>query len=908
MDVLTSMVPPGATDADRRERELVNMPVVDPSGQTTVHNTIWDWFATPLPGSGDTLAHHLQTLWPGPAAVATGGPYNGFVAALAALRDLPTAELERLFTETLDVCSHRFDAWITAMAANRLGELRRSSPVGSHLAAFGWVENLKPGSPTRYRQVALSGQQVLVQEGSGGHVHAPSLVHAAATAVLRNAHLSRAGDERARYAVDLSSARVRAARALFDLLREGQPLGAVLGYGVERGLHERAQTGPPEASLERFIDPLREAFPLVAGKGPKTGAPPALATTVAARNVVDGLALRAAWNADSVDLSKVAPGEPAAVVQALRAALTAEVAALDELLDGAADLLTAESVYQLIRGNPTAAAASLDALAQGLRPPEPEIAIAARGGTTLTHRVAVVLGEPALPIGAPWPTTPTERAKAEPYLDGWAGSLLGDPSAVKCRARTVEPDGAVTEHEVTLADLGLRPVDVLALARTAATTPAADELDRRVAWAALAPASADAEVEITYTAAPSWNRVTARTFPEILELARSLEAVLGSARPLRPTDLVPPEAAGTAQGGGWLGAATLQRAETARATLETLTKRVDAAHKALAAGTSPTIGAFTEARESLRAAALFGISGAFPASRKGTGEAVRETLVDQARSVHAEASRRHVEAAAVHDALQQRIDQLQVSDPNADVDDAAKVEAAIAIAGAVFGREAPFLPTFRPLGSPELARALAGGPASIGGTAAARAKTLRKWVQQAGRVRPPMARWRRLGLYAETLGPPLALEAAQLPFREGEAWVGLALDGTRPPSGRVSLILHRAAAPAASDVWAGLLMDEWTELIPNERELTGLAFHYDDPGAEAPQAVLLAVPPTGNAVWDQETVVDILHETLDLAKLRAVDGQLVGGLGQLLPAALLAANHQGDTISTTFTNLRVADQ
>jgi hypothetical protein len=169
-----------------------------------------------------------------------------------------------------------------------------------------------------------------------------------------------------------------------------------------------------------------------------------------------------------------------------------------------------------------------------------------------------------------------------------------------------------------------------------------------------------------------------------------------------------------------------------------------------------------------------------------------------------------------------------------------------------------------------------------------------------------MARWRRLGLYAETFGAPLALEVAQVPFRDGEAWVG-APGAVRPPSGRVSLVLHRPAAPAAGGVWAGLLVDEWTELIPSERELTGIAFHHDAPAAEAPQAVLLAVPPTGAATWDLETVLDILHETLDLAKLRIVDAQLVGGLGQLLPAVLLAANRERDTISTNFTNLRVGD-
>ena len=49
--------------------------------------------------------------------------------------------------------------------------------------------------------------------------------------------------------------------------------------------------------------------------------------------------------------------------------------------------------------------------------------------------------------------------------------------------------------------------------------------------------------------------------------------------------------------------------------------------------------------------------------------------------------------------------------------------------------------------------------------------------------------------------------------------------------------------------------------------------------------------------WDLETLLDTLNETLDLAKVRAVDGELLP-LGQLLPAIYLAANPRRDTVST----------
>ena len=65
------------------------------------------------------------------------------------------------------------------------------------------------------------------------------------------------------------------------------------------------------------------------------------------------------------------------------------------------------------------------------------------------------------------------------------------------------------------------------------------------------------------------------------------------------------------------------------------------------------------------------------------------------------------------------------------------------------------------------------------------------------------------------------------------------------------------------------MLDEWTELIPNREESTAVAFHYDDPGAEAPQAVIVAVPPDAAETWTLDTVLAVLRETLELARLRA---------------------------------------
>jgi len=58
--------------------------------------------------------------------------------------------------------------------------------------------------------------------------------------VLRNAYISNASAEYPDvYKVNLSSERVRMALAIIEGMQQGQSLAALLGYQLERGLHDR---------------------------------------------------------------------------------------------------------------------------------------------------------------------------------------------------------------------------------------------------------------------------------------------------------------------------------------------------------------------------------------------------------------------------------------------------------------------------------------------------------------------------------------------------------------------------------------------------------------------------------------------------------------------------------------------
>jgi hypothetical protein len=954
---------------DAFERELVG--IVDGAES---RKTSWQHFAQTIPNvtGSATLGEYLpqaalqQRAMESPHAALGAGrspvratpevvPIKDYLIALETLQNVPTAELELLTGETLDCCSHRIDAWFTSLATGRLARMRADKPRGAHVGAFGWVEDLRPDLPSRLREIGDDGARMQVD--SGGYVHAPTLDHAAASAILRNAYLTRSGEARAPYALDLSSKRARLARWMMASVREGQPLTVLLGYRFERGLHDRR--------LDRFIEPLRRRFPL-----PNTTT--AVSTTaqqsIAPRDVVHGIELQRAWKAQALDLGTLTVPAPD---NAERAGLSEELTRLDENADAVADLLTADSVYQLVRGTHSRAGASLDAVAADTRPPEGDFVEAPRGSTALTHRVALVLGgdPPTAPPG--WDAPASPRSKAEPALDAWLGTQLGDPASVRARvlvpAPTINAPDAMQTVPLTLRDLRLRPIDFVALLPVSgaqpqpAVLPHADdranrgaELELRIAAAALGanPQKGIIRLELGRDTASGPD---VRSFAEVLEVGRALKAFVSAARPLRPADLLSPEHAGEAASADLMAAESDQRAASAATALDDCITALEQAVAAI-----PVINPgdpepnLAPLRAALRAATLLGAPEAFPALPNNVYAQAR-TLLD-ARIAAAEAASPPVDLAPLRDALRRARDLGMTIDPpqiveagvNADsvatllvahrvssaletkiaADTGAARVALLALGGtvrdalvsrrtaanrtttaadkleAIFGPDFVWLPRFKPARSAELGAALTQGPA-LGASLADK----QRWLAQAAQVRAPLRRWRRLALYAGVMrtsqGP---FDLAQLPHVGPARWVGLPFpnESERPPAGRVSLALFRAVQPPATDPWCGLVIDEWPEVIPASTETGGLTFHYDDPGAEAAQTLLLAVPPAPAETWSLDALVAILDDTLTMAKVRGVHGEQLQGLGQVLPAIYLAANAAGDTVSAHLVKDRVA--
>jgi hypothetical protein len=170
-------------------------------------------------------------------------------------------------------------------------------------------------------------------------------------------------------------------------------------------------------------------------------------------------------------------------------------------------------------------------------------------------------------------------------------------------------------------------------------------------------------------------------------------------------------------------------------------------------------------------------------------------------------------------------------------------------------------------------------------------------------VRPAVSRYDTLQALSEIVSTASRRDPAlaQIPAKTGQGsdrWLALPLNGSTPETGRVALTawIHDGTYDHTK-LHSGLILDQWLERIPSTSETTAVAFHYTQPRARAPQSLLLAVSPDQRRSWDEQLLLQIINETIDLARVRTVDLDALNVGGQLLPALYFAFNAAGDTVS-----------
>jgi hypothetical protein len=365
---------------------------------------------------------------------------------------------------------------------------------------------------------------------------------------------------------------------------------------------------------------------------------------------------------------------------------------------------------------------------------------------------------------------------------------------------------------------------------------------------------------------------------DALDLAHAAGGLVSGARPLADADLTHPDHVPVFTA----DVAELRaRADRAEARLRALAGEL---RDSLATDATPELVADLLAR-----AALCGVPHSIP------GAGGTEDLLDQARAVERLLARRFAE-------LEQAAARIDVATAPPD----AQQDHELARMATLFGPGLRVLPRLRPVQAAELAEAFAGSVGAQGGDPFA-APT---FLANIARLRPAVDRLNTALCYAEALGGGApGVHVAQLPLSPQQLWAALPQPGGVQRDGGLSLIATMPEPLDADAPVAGFWIDEWIEVVPAADVTTGIAFNFDEPAAQAPNVILLAVPPDESPTWDLAALEAIVLETLALAKIRAVGPETLDqhtDLGRALPALYFTLNLKNDTVSTDFRRLLAA--
>lgn len=780
--------------------------------------------------------------------------------AMTALGAIPIDERRIAVASALDLASHRVDAWATGIAVAR--QRRLPAGAGMTVGAFGYVEGIRLG--------ARAGQPE-------GWLHAPSSSHAAAAGVLASAHRSNIGAKAGRhpFAVDLSSRRGPELRRVLEGVHAGRPIGALLGYQIERGL-----TG----SAARFQLSLRELAPLNTDELDNDLAEEDRTARVAAADVVDGMELLRQFPVESLGgaspplRAKLAEPPQNAFLEQWDPVTTAEwntvVAALTaaaETLDAVSDALLSEAVLQYASGNAGRASAAMDAMSSGAAV-DPELGVLGvrQAGRTLTHALFA-----AIPAGATGWSATRPRALAEPRLEAWAARRFGDAADI------IVTDSDGERH--TLDEAGFAALDLVF-----ADDPASLERELRSAIPALGDAP------LARRRRPDWP-AGSRPIEAVGTMAAALRTIVSGATHLGPDGLV-------------RSGAAVQRSIDTGELLDRCDALLDALEQTLDDGADvieaiePDSYAIAEAdvsavRNAVSGLAAFGVRLVPDEIPTNAGWAVgawyaASASLDAARAVIADARAPHEPAYTV----------------------AQLVDAATTVAERVLGDGFRMLPLLSPpaTGEDDFVSALRSPafpqpqPSAVSG-----------FVRDHATVRPGVARLSEAQLLARATGNPIPLTVLQLTERDGDApapgtdrWLGGVLPDDQPwPAHTATHVVAELTGGAGEygGAFAGFAFDGWTETLPFQpdprafaegadpasplraaRATTGLAIHANQASARAPQVVLSAVTPDGDR-WTTDSVVQAVLSAIDLAKARLVTFEHVPGDAAILPAIYVAS-------------------
>ncbi len=873
-----------------------------------------------------TFAQHVQNYYSNFWKM-KGGHYNKLkIAELDKIykvaKTWSTGHIDRLFRENLDLGSYRLDAWMNGFVNRRLERTRRSHQgnsikyatlgqrsreKGVYLGAYGWLENVKPGGNRTAidsedklpASLEIANTTIFKDDDNLGFIHGPSVYHAMTAAILRSGYVSNEDvvtNVENPMAINLSSERVRMAKNLWEGIKNGQNLGALLGYQLERNLHELYST----VELDTYIYKLRSVYPI---EEYHTGVTDTEAESIPAQNVINGINLlgdiREAMKTSGTTLSLYQylvdniqdPSDPPAkkwmldITDPIAEIISREIDLMANAIDALGDLAVAEGVFQMSRGNFDRASTTIDTLINNRNLPLPEILDTPRTGAQVSHRFCVNMDLGTNVLGTtvinPWSGIAlTEKALAAPHINQYIAKYFPSPDDIKCVVK-YDDGGSIEEYIVSVTDLEWQPIDFYTIVQFAVSNDKNEELLSRIANYAREHAPYDGGTGIPYDVeltillneeGTTW-ATTDYTFMELLPIIESVSKVIAEIRPIKIQDFKMPELTLIEDDYGWDLSELDTRLNTALTTLDNL----------IATPLSPT----PDYTLLLHSAENYNVPHASPKSADPVELAEQWLVVkDQLSILSAGAT----EILTGPDGVS-----------STTINDDQKWKKYLEVAQIIFGSDFVLLPVLD-LTTDGIDTALntylttnqTPLMSEVGASPGFDQDALGQWFYGLSRMRGKLGHFETLCDFDSS--DSLEFSPLQFPYISDtgagthDFWYGWEFPETYEPTGnKTSIVMtdKTAFSTAITDQkMVGFVLDQWSETIPEKKEASGIAFHYDQPNTKPPQNVLLAVTPEFTGNWDGNDILFTLLDTIKMSKVRLVEPEHIQTdpfLGKYLP-------------------------
>ena len=148
-----------------------------------------------------------------------------------------------------------------------------------------------------------------------------------------------------------------------------------------------------------------------------------------------------------------------------------------------------------------------------------------------------------------------------------------------------------------------------------------------------------------------------------------------------------------------------------------------------------------------------------------------------------------------------------------------------------------------------------------------------EWLHGVSVVRPKMHLFETMHVMHDMASAnPLTCTPMQLPYKENDTWLAVEYpEDTEIDHDTLSFAQYTPQGFDPAQLQAGILIDDWVEVVPQREEVTGITYNFNQPNSVPPQSILLAVSPQEQGPWTWDNLVDSIRDTFHRAKLRAVE-------------------------------------